>query len=127
VPPKSAPPAEEVGVPKPDSRLPPYHVAIGGNLQGTFGYLLAASQGVAAWFHNGNQAALAAEPNGQPDQHVRLSPALVTVEAVPSGDKTTRVVIVDMAKGGLIKQRGGQKAAERIAELLRSRLPGSVQ
>jgi len=35
--------------------------------------------------------------------------------------------IVGMAKEGLIKQHGGQKAAERIAELLRGRLPGSAQ
>ena len=58
---------------------------------------------------------------------LRLNPALVTVEVVPSGDKTTSVVIVGMAKEGLIKQHGGQKAVERIAELLRGRLPGSAQ
>lgn len=52
-----------------------------------------------------------------------LNPAVVTVEVIPSGDESSLVTIVGMAKEGLIKQRGGQKAAERIAERLQSRCP----
>ena len=54
---------------------------------------------------------------------LRLNPAVVTVEVIPSGDKRTNVCITGMAKEGLIKQHGGRKAAERIARLLQSRLP----
>lgn len=57
---------------------------------------------------------------------LRLNPAVVTVEVIPSGNQCTSVTVVGMAKEGLIKQRGGQKAAERIASLLRSRLPGPL-
>lgn len=53
---------------------------------------------------------------------LRLNPAVVTVEVIPSGDGSSIVTIVGMAKEGLIKQHGGQKAAERIAEVLRRRL-----
>ncbi len=49
-----------------------------------------------------------------------LNPAAVTVEVIPSGDESSIVSIVGMAKEGLIKQRGGQRAAERIAERLRT-------
>ena len=52
---------------------------------------------------------------------LRLNPAVVTVEVIPSGDESSLVTIVGVAKEGLIKQHGGRKAAERIAELLRSR------
>jgi len=54
---------------------------------------------------------------------MRLNPAVVTVEVIPSADDGTSVVIVGMAKEGLIKQHGGRKAAERIAARLRGRLP----
>ena len=53
---------------------------------------------------------------------LRLNPAIVTVEVIPSGDKSTSVLIIGMAKEGLIKQHAGQKAAERIAKLLQSRI-----
>ncbi|HPM83941.1 MAG TPA: hypothetical protein PLF81_24715 [Candidatus Anammoximicrobium sp.] len=52
---------------------------------------------------------------------LRLNPAVVTVEVVPSGAGNSIVTIVGAAKEGLIKQHGGQKAAERIAHLLRSK------
>jgi len=48
-----------------------------------------------------------------------LNPAVVTVTMVPAGDSGTSVQIRGAAKEGLIKQRAGQKAAERLAALLR--------
>jgi hypothetical protein len=51
-----------------------------------------------------------------------LNPALVTVEVVPSAPDGAEVTVSGTAKEGLIKQRGGQKAAQRVAELLKGRL-----
>jgi hypothetical protein len=47
---------------------------------------------------------------------MNLNPALVTVTVTAAADGGTAVHIRGAAKEGLIKQRAGQKAAERIAE-----------
>ena len=59
---------QEPGLRDPDIQKAYYHVATGliaGNV-----YLFAASQGLAAWFHNCNKPALAAELKLRPDQRV---------------------------------------------------------
>jgi hypothetical protein len=48
-----------------------------------------------------------------------LNPAVVTVTMMSTSDSGTSVQIRGAAKEGLIKQRAGQKAAERLAALLR--------
>jgi hypothetical protein len=61
-------PFQEPGLKDPEIQKSYYNVAIGliaGNV-----YLLAASQGLAAWFHNCNKAALAETLKLGPDQHV---------------------------------------------------------
>jgi len=47
-----------------------------------------------------------------------LNPAVVTVTMISDGDSGTAVQIRGVAKEGLIKQRAGQKAAERLAASL---------
>ena len=49
---------------------------------------------------------------------MNLNPALVTVTMSAGADGSTAVHIRGAAKEGVIKQRAGQKAAERIAEQL---------
>jgi hypothetical protein len=59
---------QEPGLKDPEIQKSYYNVATGliaGNV-----YLFAASQGLAAWFHNCNKAGLAADLNLRPDQHV---------------------------------------------------------
>ena len=48
-----------------------------------------------------------------------LCPAIVTVRvSTTGGEGTSRVTIRGVAKEGLIKQRAGEKAARKVAELL---------
>jgi hypothetical protein len=49
---------------------------------------------------------------------MNLNPAVVTVTMVPAGDSGTSVHLRGVAKEGLIKQRAGQKAVERLATRL---------
>jgi hypothetical protein len=49
---------------------------------------------------------------------MNLNPAVVTVTMVPAGDSSTTVHLRGAAKEGLIKQRAGQKAVERLAARL---------
>ncbi|RII13833.1 hypothetical protein DSC45_23035 [Streptomyces sp. YIM 130001] len=49
---------------------------------------------------------------------LNLNPVVVTVEVTRSGEQTTAVHVRAIAKEGLIKQRAGQKTAERVAALL---------
>ncbi len=51
-----------------------------------------------------------------------LNPAVVTVEVIPDGKSAASVTIFGVAKEGIIKQRAGQKAARRIADLLAGRV-----
>ena len=48
-----------------------------------------------------------------------LNPAVVTVTMISDGDGGTAVQIRGAAKEGLIRQRAGQKASERLAASLR--------
>jgi hypothetical protein len=50
---------------------------------------------------------------------MNLNPAVVTVTITSASGGGTSVHIRGAAKEGLIKQRAGQKAAERLAALLR--------
>ena len=59
---------QEPGLKDPEIQKSYYNVATGliaGNV-----YLFAASQGLAAWFHNCNKTAMAEELKLRPDQHV---------------------------------------------------------
>lgn len=47
-----------------------------------------------------------------------LNPTLVEVRIVSTTDNVTKMSIIGTAKEGLIKQRAGEKAARRIADLL---------
>ena len=47
-----------------------------------------------------------------------LNPALVKVQVVSTTDSATKISIIGTAKEGWIKQRAGEKAARRIADLL---------
>ncbi len=47
-----------------------------------------------------------------------LNPALVEVRIVSTINHVTKLLIIGTAKEGLIKQRAGEKAARRIADLL---------
>jgi hypothetical protein len=49
---------------------------------------------------------------------LNLNPALVTITLSPRDEATTEVTIRGVAEEGLIKQRAGQKAAERVAAAL---------
>ncbi|MEU9993030.1 hypothetical protein AB0E10_40970 [Streptomyces sp. NPDC048045] len=49
---------------------------------------------------------------------LKMNPVVVTVEVTRSGERTTTLHVRAIAKEGLIKQRAGQKTAERIAALL---------
>ena len=49
---------------------------------------------------------------------LNLNPALVTIIVSHRDETTTEVTIRGVAKEGLIKQRAGQKAAERVAAAL---------
>jgi hypothetical protein len=61
---------------------------------------------------------------------MNMNPAIVKVYVAPFSATTTRVLITGSAKEGLIKQHGGEKAAQRIAALLtqafRSYTPSST-
>jgi hypothetical protein len=50
---------------------------------------------------------------------MNLNPAVLTVTMTAAADGGTAMRIRGAAKEGLIKQRAGQKAAQRIAEQLR--------
>nr|WTB29174.1 hypothetical protein OG781_06410 [Streptomyces sp. NBC_00830] len=52
-----------------------------------------------------------------------MNPVVVTVDATRSGERTTTLHVRAIAKEGLIKQRAGQKTAERIAALLNGASP----
>lgn len=52
-----------------------------------------------------------------------LNPALVEVQVVSTTDNVTKLSIVGTAREGLIKQRAGEKATRRIADLLAQALP----
>ncbi|MFC7266355.1 hypothetical protein [Streptomyces lutosisoli] len=52
-----------------------------------------------------------------------MNPVVVTVDATRSGERTTILHVRAIAKEGLIKQRAGQKAVERIAALLNGASP----
>ncbi len=54
-----------------------------------------------------------------------LNPALVEVRVVSTTNDVTRLSIVGTAREGWIKQRAGEKAARRIADLLAQALPQS--
>ena len=54
-----------------------------------------------------------------------MNPALVTVYVIPGDDEAADVIVAGVAKEGLIKQRGGEKAAKSIAARLTKRLAGS--
>jgi hypothetical protein len=47
-----------------------------------------------------------------------LNPAVVRVAAIPAGEGGSTVIVRGAAKEGLIKQRGGQKAAARVRDAL---------
>jgi hypothetical protein len=49
---------------------------------------------------------------------LNLNPTLVTAQVSPVEHNQSRVVVHGIAKEGLIKQRAGQKAAERMAQQL---------
>ncbi|MET9384323.1 hypothetical protein ABZY09_25425 [Streptomyces sp. NPDC002928] len=49
---------------------------------------------------------------------LNLNPVVVTVDVVRSGECTSGVHVRAIAKEGLVKQRAGQKTAERVATLL---------
>ena len=51
-----------------------------------------------------------------------LNPALVTVHVIPGDEDVVDVIVAGIAKEGLIKQRGGEKAAKAIADRLTQRL-----
>ncbi len=51
-----------------------------------------------------------------------LNPALVTVQVLPTAEQQTDVIVAGVAKEGLIKQRGGEKAAKAVADRLRQTL-----
>ncbi|MHB9861696.1 hypothetical protein [Streptomyces sp. YIM S03343] len=50
--------------------------------------------------------------------YLNMNPVVVTVVATRSGERTTILHVRAIAKEGLVKQRAGQKTAERIARLL---------
>jgi len=54
---------------------------------------------------------------------LNLNPALVTITVSRRDETTTEVTIRGVAKEGLIKQRAGQKAAERVAAALQGYVP----
>jgi nitroreductase len=75
---------QEPGLRDPETQKAYYNVAAGliaGNV-----YLFAASQGMAAWFHNCNRAALAAELHLRPDQRVLFAQTV----GYPSGSQPPR-------------------------------------
>lgn len=49
---------------------------------------------------------------------LNMNPVVVTLDVTRSGEQTTTLHVRAIAKEGLIKQRAGQKTAERIAALL---------
>ncbi|WP_330302026.1 MULTISPECIES: hypothetical protein [unclassified Streptomyces] len=49
---------------------------------------------------------------------LNMNPVVVTVDATRGGERTTTLHVRAIAKEGLIKQRAGQKAVERISALL---------
>ncbi len=51
-----------------------------------------------------------------------MNPALVTVHVMPADEYAADVIVAGVAKEGLIKQRGGEKAAKAIAARLTERL-----
>ena len=51
-----------------------------------------------------------------------LNPALVSVHVIPRDDNGADVIVAGLAKEGLIKQHGGEKAARTIADRLAERL-----
>ncbi|MFJ9822358.1 hypothetical protein ACIRU3_45525 [Streptomyces sp. NPDC101151] len=55
---------------------------------------------------------------------LNMNPVVVTVQAMRSGERTTILQVRAIAKEGLIKQRAGQKTAERIAAVLDGARPG---
>ncbi|MFE5086418.1 hypothetical protein [Streptomyces mirabilis] len=55
--------------------------------------------------------------------YLNMNPVVVTVDATRSGERTTTLHVRAIAKEGLVKQRAGQKAAERIAALLNGASP----
>jgi len=56
-----------------------------------------------------------------------LNPALVTVHVIPGDEDVVDVIVAGIAKEGLIKQRGGEKAAKAIADRLTERLARSPE
>ena len=52
-----------------------------------------------------------------------MNPALVKVRITPTAEGVTRLEIRGIAKEGLIRQRAGEAAAKRIADLLANGLP----
>lgn len=54
---------------------------------------------------------------------LNMNPVVVTVDATRSSERTTVLHVRAIAKEGLIKQRAGQKTAERIAALLNGTIP----
>jgi hypothetical protein len=51
---------------------------------------------------------------------MNLNPTVVTVTLTEAGPSTIAAQIRGVAKEGLIKQRAGRKAAERVAGLLQA-------
>jgi hypothetical protein len=49
---------------------------------------------------------------------LNMNPVVVTVDAARRGERTTALHVRAIAKEGLIKQRAGQKTAERLTALL---------
>ena len=50
---------------------------------------------------------------------LNFNPAVVTLQLVATAPTSTRIRVRGVAKEGLIPQRAGRKAAERVAEALR--------
>ena len=51
-----------------------------------------------------------------------LNPTIVAIQVTPSGAMTSRVVVTGRAKEGLVKQHAGERAAQRIAQLIAAEL-----
>jgi hypothetical protein len=57
---------------------------------------------------------------------LNLNPAIVTLQLVATTSASTTIRVRGVAKEGLIRQRAGRKAAERVAARLRASLGGGA-
>jgi len=51
-----------------------------------------------------------------------MNPAVVTVHVMPRDDGGTDVLVTGVAKEGMIKQRGGEKAAKAVADRIKEKV-----